>query len=203
MQRPVATFGDVAHILRIVAGDLGTEIAATWAAYNRTYFDQRLHPVPITLSRHSPYGHWIGLAVYGSEGMREIVLHRPTVLARDDVWRAVLLHEMVHQFLFESHENAKHNGAPWRREIMRLSPLLPGGRVIWAGAPTVGKRRTENGERQSFRFNRPRPHGEPSLAQDEIAGWPDSVGLTPPKVSPPDFTHLYVDRLAKMGKTNV
>jgi hypothetical protein len=53
---------------------------------------------------------------------------------------STLLHEMVHQFCFERGEYARHDGEPWRRKIMRLTPLL-GGEPIWAGRSTTVRRK--------------------------------------------------------------
>ena len=49
---------------------------------------------------------------------------------------STLLHEMLHQYLHERGEESKHNGEPWRREIMRITWLITG-KEIWAGASSV------------------------------------------------------------------
>ena len=43
-----------------------------------------------------------------------------------------LLHEMIHQLLFECGEPAGHDSDGWRREIMRLTKLITG-KEIWTG----------------------------------------------------------------------
>jgi hypothetical protein len=84
-----------------------------------------------------------------------------------------LLHEMVHQFLFERGENPKHAGASWRREIMRLTKSISG-REIWAGP---SKTMRVNG--LVVRMNAPHPEtGESSLPQKIIARWlHDELGI--------------------------
>jgi hypothetical protein len=46
---------------------------------------------------------------------------------------AVLLHEMVHQFLFERNEDPSHKGEPWCREIMRLTGEPVSTAADWSG----------------------------------------------------------------------
>jgi hypothetical protein len=78
-----------------------------------------------------------------------------------------LLHEMVHQLLFERREHAAHDGEPWRREIMRLTKLITG-KDIWAGRSLTAR---QNGK--VVRMNKPHPQsGMPSLPQAAIARWP-------------------------------
>jgi hypothetical protein len=52
---------------------------------------------------------------------------------------ATLLHEMVHQYLFERGEPAKHDSDGWRREIMRINIMLTG-EDIWAGRYKTSRR---------------------------------------------------------------
>jgi hypothetical protein len=82
-----------------------------------------------------------------------------------------LLHEMLHQCLFERSERAGHDSEGWRREIMRLHLEITG-RPIWAGRSRVIR---ENGK--AVRRNAPSPTGEPSLTQMQIARWPHDTGL--------------------------
>jgi hypothetical protein len=78
-----------------------------------------------------------------------------------------LLHEMVHQLLFERGEDPAHMGAPWRREIMRLQKQITG-REIWAG-----QSKTVRLDGKVVRMNMPCPvTGASSLTQGEIAMWP-------------------------------
>lgn len=46
--------------------------------------------------------------------------------------RDVLLHEMVHALLQQRRDDARHNGAPWCREVERISPLIGLGPVVAA-----------------------------------------------------------------------
>jgi hypothetical protein len=172
MKKRNFTFADMQKALKVGWGPLGVAVAGCWRAYNAEYFGGRLKPLPIYLTQTSPYGHWIGVTCY-AEAVTHIALTVPSigrVLVAD---RGTLLHEMVHQFLYESGENPNHNGEPWRREVMRLHQRLTGTEV-WAGAPTVAK---VNG-RHSRRLNRPHPEtGVASLTQGAIARWPHSVDI--------------------------
>jgi hypothetical protein len=84
-----------------------------------------------------------------------------------------LLHEMVHQLLFERGEDAAHLSKGWRCEIMRITKLITGAE-IWAGPSVV--RRIDG---RATRFNAPNPEtGPQSLTQAVIARWPhDEFGI--------------------------
>ena len=84
-----------------------------------------------------------------------------------------LLHEMLHQYLFERGEDPAHMGDPWRREIMRLTKLITG-KTVWAGPSKTVRR---NGK--TTRMNAPHPETkESSLPQAIIARWPhDELGI--------------------------
>jgi hypothetical protein len=101
-----------------------------WRDFNVRYFENALRPVPLVLTQTLPYGKRLAFCSYGSgvKSGRTITLNVPkdyTVLVADN---GVLLHEMIHQYLFERSEDPRHSGAPWRREIMRLSLALTGAR---------------------------------------------------------------------------
>jgi len=145
-------------------GERGRRLALLFQQYNAAYFDGELHPVPILLVPVAPYGHWIGLT-------RQSFIYLVWKLD-EHAERATLLHEMVHAWLHQRGENPKHAGAPWCREIMRISRLL--GHTIHAGAYAVQRQ-----GKRVVRVNRAGPHGEPSLPQREIATWPDKV-IPPP-----------------------
>lgn len=89
-----------------------------------------------------------------------------------------LLHEMIHQFLFERGEDAAHAGTGWRREIMRLNKLITG-RDIWAGRSTTVRQDQGDGVKKVVRLNLPnKATGEISMGQMQIARWPhDGVGI--------------------------
>jgi hypothetical protein len=156
-------------------GGLGYNTVRKWEEFNDCFFGGALKPVPLVITNTQPFGKRLAFCSYGSNRTigRTITLNIPKdhkVLVADN---ATLLHEMVHQFLFERGEYAAHNGAPWRREIMRLTPLLPGGREIWAGASKTVRR-----DGRVVRTNIPREDGTESLPQVVIARWPhDGLGI--------------------------
>jgi hypothetical protein len=84
-----------------------------------------------------------------------------------------LLHEMLHQYLFERGENSAHAGAPWRREIMRLTKLITG-ETVWAGPSKTVRR-----DGHMVRVNASHPETKQvSLPQAVIARWPhDGFGI--------------------------
>jgi hypothetical protein len=159
-------------------GQLGADIVRKWCEFNQTYFDNALRPVPLVITNTQPFGHRLGFCSYNPEASgRTITLNIPqrkysgrqyALLADNNS----LLHEMVHQFLFERGENAAHLSNGWRREIMRLTKQIKG-KDIWAG-PSKTMRR----DGLVIRMNAPHPQtGEPSLPQAEIARWPRSIGI--------------------------
>jgi hypothetical protein len=90
-----------------------------------------------------------------------------------------LLHEMIHQFLFERGEKAAHADEPWRREIMRLTKQITG-KDIWAGA----SKSVRQGKHVT-KINAPHSEtGALSLPQKVIARWPHDGNLGI------DFGHL-------------
>lgn len=83
----------------------------------------------------------------------------------------VLFHEMIHQFLFENNENAKHDSKEWCREIMRL------GKEIWdydffASPTKVRKQKLDDGTLHSVR-----KQDEGSISRTKIARFPQSLNL--------------------------
>jgi hypothetical protein len=176
MRKRPYTYIQMRQALTVGWGPLGARVAKGWLDYNRVYWEDKLKPLPIFLTPTSPYGHWIGLTCC-SETVTHIAMTAPRVgkvLVAD---RNTLLHEMIHQYLFETGQDPKHEGEPWRKEIMRLHELLTG-ETIWAGAYTVKKVRQANGRRKSVKGNRAEPRaGRPSITQGEIARWPQSLGI--------------------------
>jgi hypothetical protein len=165
------TFEDMERFATEAWGPLGTNTARKWRVFNERYFAGALKPVPVVFSRTLPFGGMIAFCSYnpGTHG-RTITLSVPSahdVLLADN---GVLLHEMVHQLLFERGENAKHQSEGWRREIMRLTLLLSN-TPIWAGRSATVRR---NGK--VVRMNLPNPEtGQASLRQKQIAIWPHSL----------------------------
>jgi hypothetical protein len=168
------TFAEMRHALEVGWGEVGGRVADCWREYNRLYFGGRLRPLPIFLTPATPYGHLLGWCC--GHDVRVIALAAPRqgdVLVAD---RDTLLHEMVHQLLFEEGVSPRHKDEPWCREIMRLHKQITG-KEIWAGKYTVMKKRVGDG-RASVRGNLPRPGtGEPSIPQAEIARWPHDSGI--------------------------
>jgi hypothetical protein len=155
-------------------GQLGVDIVERWREFNAAYFGGVLKPVPLVLSRTLPFGKRIAFCSYDPDASgRTITLNVPRVHHRLVADNNTLLHEMVHQCLFERGEDPHHAGEPWRREIMRLTKLITG-REIWAGP---SKTMRVNGS--VIRMNAPRPEtGEQSLPQKIIARWPhDGFGI--------------------------
>jgi len=89
-----------------------------------------------------------------------------------------LLHEMIHQLLFERGEPAGHDSEGWRREIMRLTKLITG-KEIWAGRSMTKRVKGTDGKlSRVVRINEPHEDGRTSLGQAEIARWPhDGCGI--------------------------
>jgi hypothetical protein len=121
-----------------------------------------------------PFGKRIGQCSHnvGGDG-RAITLNLPDCGRRLVADNNTLLHEMLHQFLFERGEDSTHAGAPWRREIMRMTKLITG-KTIWAGPSKTVR---QNGK--VVRINASHPETkESSLPQIVIARWPhDRLGI--------------------------
>jgi hypothetical protein len=155
-------------------GPIGTAIVSKWCGFNERYFGGRLRPVPLVITNTLPFGKRLAFCSYGtsSGGGRTITLNIPKdrhagrryqLLADNNT----LLHEMVHQFLFEHGEDAAHLSAGWRREIMRLTKQITG-KNVWAGRSKTIRR-----DKRVIRINEPHPEtGETSLPQAIIARWP-------------------------------
>jgi hypothetical protein len=155
-------------------GSLGVSIVEQWCEFNAAYFDAALKPVPIVITHAQPFGNRLAFCSYNIDtGGRTITLNLPkshNVLVADS---HTLIHEMVHQFLFERGEYPAHDGALWRREIMRLTKLITR-RDIWAGASKTMRR-----DGRIIRGNASNPEtGALSLPQKVIARWPhDEIGI--------------------------
>ena len=159
-------------MLRWTYGDEGTRLAMLWRSFNDQLFSASLAPVPIHQPTATPYGHWIGL--YSGNEKREtleIQLKRGQCINQKI---EVLLHEMIHQKLWESGECSSHNHPAWCNEIMRLTREI-WGVEIWA-SPSVPRK--VGGK--SKRIQKPSPDGRPSIPLSSIARWPFSLGLTIP-----------------------
>jgi hypothetical protein len=160
-------------------GQFGVNVVERWCEYNATYFDNVLRPVPLVITHTQPFGKRLGFCSYNPNTTgRTITLNVPSQkhfgrryeLLADN---CSLLHEMVHQLLFERGEDAAHLSKGWRCEIMRLNKLITG-REIWAGRSMTVRR-----DKRVVRINASHPETkEPSLPQAVIARWPhDGVGI--------------------------
>jgi len=157
---------------------IGVNVVNKWAEFNGRYFDGKLKPIPIIITPTLPYGKRIADCSGCPEHGRLIRLNLP---ASHDFLVAdynTLLHEMIHQFLFERGEDSDHQSNGWRREIMRLNKLITG-KEIWAGrSKTVRKKDAEDRKSYVVRINEPHPDGTPSLPQKQISRWPhDGCGI--------------------------
>jgi hypothetical protein len=166
-------------------GPFGLTVVECWVEFNQLYFRGKLKPVPLVITNAQPYGKRLAFCSYnpGTHG-RTITINVPTYrgkaapasyrLLADN---GVLLHEMVHQFLFERGESAKHDSEGWRREIMRITKAIDG-RDIWAGKYTTKRVEGVDGKLSKvIRINAAREDGTESLGQDDIARWPHTVGI--------------------------
>src|SRR6266404_435299 len=101
-------------------GELGIAVVERWCEFNAIYFDGALRPVPLVITNTQPFGKLLAFCSYNPDtGGRTITLNVPKQHSRLLADNGTLLHEMVHQFLFERGEYPSHDGWPWRREIMR------------------------------------------------------------------------------------
>jgi hypothetical protein len=160
-------------------GELGREVVYKWREFNETYFGNALKPVPLVITNTQPFGKRLAFCSYDPNASgRTITLNVPKqqhagrryqLLADNNT----LLHEMVHQFLFERGEDAAHLSSGWRREIMRLTKQITG-KDIWCGASRTVR---QNGG--VVRINLPnKDTGAASLPQKVIARWPhDELGI--------------------------
>src|SRR6516164_3892638 len=102
-------------------GPLGVSIVEQWCEFNTAYFDGALRPVPLVITNTLPFGRRVAFCSYSADqGGRTITLNVPSwkyagrryELLADN---CTLLHEMVHQFLFERGEDPAHLSKGWRR----------------------------------------------------------------------------------------
>ena len=161
-------------------GEFGANVVEQWCAFNAAYFDCVLRPVPLVITYTQPFGKRLAYCSYGSAAGsgRTITLNVPKAKHNGRRYQLLadnntLLHEMVHQFLFERGEDAAHLSDGWRREIMRLTKQITG-KNIWAGRSKTVRR-----DGGIIRINAPHPETkEPSLPQKVIARWPhDGLGI--------------------------
>jgi hypothetical protein len=168
------TIDDMRRFAGEAWGELGTNVVEQWCRFNVAYFDNALKPVPLVITNTQPFGKRIGFCSYNPDSSgRTITLNVPFQFKHLVADNNTLLHEMVHQFLFERGENPAHMSAGWRREIIRLTKQITG-KNIWAGPSKTVRR-----DGGVIRINTPHPETkEPSLPQKVIARWPhDGLGI--------------------------
>jgi hypothetical protein len=161
-------------------GDAGAWAYDEWHHHNTAYFDGRLAYGWI-LWGLTPHGHRLGETQLVN-GTGRITLH-PSLVAPSSshpwnraarLWNTrtasdVLLHEMIHQALYQRGDDSEHNGRPWCDEIERLSPIVLGRTVK---AEPVNPRRITLPDRTSKVVRRAR---KGFLSRDAIAHWPHSL----------------------------
>lgn len=175
------TFKEMQKFATEAWGPLGSNAVARWKEFNDRFFDGKLKPVPLVITRAQPYGARLAYCSYGlGGGERTITLNIPKdhdSLVADN---SVLLHEMIHQCLFERGEYPSHDGEPWRKEIMRLHRVLTK-KDIWAGRSKTARRKRKEGREmisEVVRINEPHPEtGAKSLSQFDISRWPHSCDI--------------------------
>jgi hypothetical protein len=162
------TFEDMLHFASEAFGPLGIKTVRAWAALNARWFGGALRPVPLIITQAMPYGRRVAFCSYGGDklGGRTITVNVPREGEELVADNGVLLHEMVHQYLFERGEDPAHASHAWRREIMRLTSEMTG-RKIWAG-----KSQAVRVDGKVVRMNLAHQDGRASLGQSEIARWP-------------------------------
>jgi hypothetical protein len=157
---PFFAFRDVYALSRVVFGEAGETLVLLWRQFNGAFFFNSLRPVPLILVPGSLLTSSAGQSSFGTDGTTQYIYlprGRPPAALR-----GALLHEMVHQRLNEAGKNPRHDGEPWCEEIVRISRLL--GRKVAAGRTAALT-------------------GRPPLAPEEIAGWPNAIGLRTPRIS--------------------
>jgi hypothetical protein len=166
---PGFTFDDMLNFAGEAWSGLGINAVRKWAVYNEQYFGGMLRPIPIVITNTLPFGRRLAFCSHGLG--RTITINVPREHNRLLGDNCSLLHEMIHQCLLERGEYASHDGAGWRREIMRLHKEITGSE-IWAG-----RSKTARQAGKVVRINEPHRDGRASLTQDEIACWPRSVNI--------------------------
>lgn len=157
----MATHEDYRQAASLLWGEAGAFMLDTYQAHNREHFAGELPPLPMVLGL-TAYGRCLGL----TRGEWADDLPRITIASNLFAQGTVavsdtILHEMIHAKLVLQGAYPKHDGEPWRQEIIRLSPAVLGAPIL---AAAVKPRRVEGKMRRVV---------EPGhLTQREIAHWP-------------------------------
>jgi hypothetical protein len=157
-------------------GPFGGKVVSKWVKFNKLYFGNKLEPVPVVITHTQPYGKFCSYSP-NAHG-RTITVNVPKKPGYHGQFYALLadnctlLHEMVHQCLFERGEDASHDSEGWRREIMRLNKQITG-KEIWCGRSMSKRVEGDDGRLSKvIRINEPHADGRESLSQGVIARWP-------------------------------
>ena len=169
---PDFTIDDMYRFATEAWGPLGTTTVDKWKEFNERYFGGQLQPVPLVITNTLPFGKRLAFCSYNpAASRRTITLNVPKDHKQLLADNGVLLHEMIHQALFERGTDAAHASEGWRNEIMRLHELITGSQ-IWAGRSII--KRIDG---KAVRINKPRNDGTASMTQGSIARWPHSAGI--------------------------
>jgi hypothetical protein len=153
----------------VVYPGLGRRMVERFHHWNGAAFGYVLPLMPIQIVPVAPYGHWIGrTGPRDNESARGVIkLQNIRGAGFTEELDEVLLHEALHQYLHIRGENTKHAGAPWRREVTRLSLELFEVEVECAPSHTVkGKRITDPAQYT------PRREGVRVLVLNQYCRWP-------------------------------
>lgn len=153
-------------------GEIGERTADRWLEFNRIYFGGMLRPLPIFFTNTTPFGKRLAHCC-GNEACQHIALNMPGKAGHLVADANTLLHEMVHQCLFERGVSPKHAHQPWRDEISRIHLQITGS-PLTVSRQKVVKVKQPDGSRKSVR----KMAEEGSLSQQQIARWPhDQSGI--------------------------
>ncbi|MEM8610653.1 MAG: hypothetical protein AAGF93_01450 [Cyanobacteria bacterium P01_H01_bin.105] len=169
--RPEISFAEMQKFLHLGFGKRGIIIANAWQLYNNEFWQGRLKPIPIFLPHATSYGSWIGACVHNENQVLNIQIKHG--MDMQNILNT-LLHEMVHQALIESEQNAAHNALPWCQEIMRISQDYFD--ISFWAAPALPRKV----DGCSVRLQKESPDGEISISRHAIARWPRSVQIHAP-----------------------
>lgn len=163
------TVRDYRYAAGLLWGIAGTFLVDEYQALNARYFADELPPRPIVIGLVA-YGGCLGLTRHDGPWIGPRITIAPELFRRGTRHVAdVLLHEMIHTKLILAGEYAKHNGQPWCRELMRLSPLVLG---VECQAEPIHPRRIRDAPTGKSSTRRQVRAG--FLSRAALAGWPAS-----------------------------
>ena len=196
---PELTWEGMRNFLTLGWGGAGEKAFADYQKFNERFFQGQLPPTHLSFNYTSQYGRWLGQCAFGevtphgTRPLARISLCRPLTNALPARFRgyqyslcadsAVLLHEMLHLYLFQRGEPAGHSSAGWIDGVLRMSAQL-GVNIDYQ--PQVRHRIPvvdENGDCETTpnkRVKRSQQRFTPanSLSFDELQCWPHTVPET-------------------------